>query len=76
MLVPRLGLVGVQLGRQVDRALEAARAPLAEQVLPYVEALADKFGSTLILVRAYLPTEQLSALIEPSIAGAHWIRLR
>ena len=42
---------------------------LAEQVLPYVQALAEKFGSTLILVRAILPTEKAATLVEPSLAG-------
>lgn len=42
---------------------------LAEQVLPHVEALAEKFGSRLTLVRALLPIEKLAALVEPSIAG-------
>jgi nucleotide-binding universal stress UspA family protein len=44
-------------------------SPLAEQVLSYVGALAESFGSTLILVRAILPLEKVAALIEPAVAG-------
>jgi nucleotide-binding universal stress UspA family protein len=44
-------------------------SPLAEQVLPHVEALAEKFGSMLILVRATLSVEKVAALVEPSIGG-------
>ena len=44
-------------------------SPLAEQVLPHVEALAEKFGSTLLLVRAVLPVEKVAALVEPAVAG-------
>jgi len=42
---------------------------VAEQILPHVRALAEKFGSTLILVRAIMPVEKVAALIEPSIGG-------
>lgn len=44
-------------------------SPLAEQILPYVLALAEKFGSTLILVRAILPEQKVAALVEPAVAG-------
>ncbi|HEY0581479.1 MAG TPA: universal stress protein [Chloroflexota bacterium] len=44
-------------------------SPLAEQVLPHVEALAEKFSSTIILVRAIMPVTQVAALVEPSIGG-------
>jgi nucleotide-binding universal stress UspA family protein len=42
---------------------------MAERCLPHVEALAERLGSTLILVRAILPTAQVAALLEPSIGG-------
>jgi nucleotide-binding universal stress UspA family protein len=42
---------------------------LAEQVLPHVSALAEKFGSTVVLVRAIMPLAQVAALVEPSIGG-------
>jgi nucleotide-binding universal stress UspA family protein len=41
---------------------------LAEKILPHVEALAEKFGSTLTLVRAVMPVEKVAALIEPAVA--------
>jgi nucleotide-binding universal stress UspA family protein len=44
-------------------------SPVAEEVLPYVEALAEKFGSRLVLLRAVLPLTKVAALIEPSIGG-------
>ena len=44
-------------------------SPLAEQILPHVVALAEKFGSALILVRAVLPVEKVAALVEPAVAG-------
>jgi nucleotide-binding universal stress UspA family protein len=44
-------------------------SPLAEQVLSHVEALAERFGSTLILVRAILPLGKVAALVEPGVAG-------
>ncbi|HEV7663024.1 MAG TPA: universal stress protein [Chloroflexota bacterium] len=44
-------------------------SPLAEQILPHAEALAEKFGSTVILVRAILPVAQVAAMIEPAAAG-------
>jgi len=44
-------------------------SPLAEQILPHVEALAERFGSTLVLVRAILPVQKVAALVEPSVAG-------
>jgi nucleotide-binding universal stress UspA family protein len=42
---------------------------VAEQVLPCVEALAERFASTLTLVRAFLPIESAAALVPPSVAG-------
>ena len=36
---------------------------MAERCLPHVEALAERLGSTLILVRAILPTAQVAALL-------------
>jgi nucleotide-binding universal stress UspA family protein len=44
-------------------------SPVAERCLPHVEALAEKFGSTVILLRAILPAAQVAAVIEPSIGG-------
>jgi nucleotide-binding universal stress UspA family protein len=44
-------------------------SPVAEQILPHVEALAEKFGSTLVLARAIMPAAQVAALIEPSAGG-------
>lgn len=44
-------------------------SPLAEQILPHVETLAEHFGSTLILVRAVLPVENVAALVDPVISG-------
>ena len=41
---------------------------LAEQILPYVEALAEKFGSTLTLVRAMMPVEQIAKALRQSQA--------
>jgi nucleotide-binding universal stress UspA family protein len=38
----------------------------AEQVLPHVEALAERFGSTVVLLRAVTPPERLmAAVVEP-----------
>jgi nucleotide-binding universal stress UspA family protein len=45
-------------------------SPLAEQILPHVIALAEKFDATLMLVRAMTPVEQLAAVITPSMGGA------
>jgi nucleotide-binding universal stress UspA family protein len=42
---------------------------LAERILPHVEPLAEKFGATLMLVRAILSAAQIAALIEPSVGG-------
>lgn len=44
-------------------------SPLAEQILPYVTALAEKFGSTLTLAQAIMPIEKLAALVEPAAGG-------
>jgi nucleotide-binding universal stress UspA family protein len=44
-------------------------SPLAERCLPHAEALAEKFGSTIVLVRAILPTATIAALVEPSMGG-------
>jgi nucleotide-binding universal stress UspA family protein len=52
---------------QIVVALDGS--PLAEQILPHVEALAEKFDSTLTLVRAMLSVPQIAALIEPSAEG-------
>jgi nucleotide-binding universal stress UspA family protein len=42
---------------------------MAEQILPYVEALAEKFASSLTLMRAIMPIEKVAALVEPAIGG-------
>jgi len=42
---------------------------LAEQVLPHVVALAEKFESTLTLVRATVAIEKVAALVEPAVGG-------
>jgi nucleotide-binding universal stress UspA family protein len=42
---------------------------LAERCLPHAEALAEKFGSRLTLVRVILPAATVAALVEPSIGG-------
>jgi nucleotide-binding universal stress UspA family protein len=42
---------------------------VAEQILPHVEALAEKFDSTVTLVHAIMPIEKVAALIEPAIGG-------
>jgi nucleotide-binding universal stress UspA family protein len=53
-----------------DRIIAALDgSPLAERCLPHAEALAEKFGSTVILVRAILPTATIAALVEPSMGG-------
>jgi nucleotide-binding universal stress UspA family protein len=44
-------------------------SPVAEQILPYVEALAEKFASSLTLMRAIMPVEKVAALVEPAIGG-------
>jgi nucleotide-binding universal stress UspA family protein len=41
-------------------------SPLAEQILPYVEALGERFGATLILVRATTPPDEV---IPIAVAG-------
>jgi nucleotide-binding universal stress UspA family protein len=43
---------------------------LAEQILPHVATLAEKFGSTLTLVEAIMPFAQIAALVEPSTGTA------
>jgi nucleotide-binding universal stress UspA family protein len=42
---------------------------LAERILPHVEALAEKFGSSVTLVRAIMPLAQIAALVEPASGG-------
>ena len=44
-------------------------SPVAEQVLPCLAALAERFGSTLILVRAFLPVESPAAMVPPAVGG-------
>ncbi len=52
---------------QIVVALDGS--PLAEQILPHVEALAEKFNSTVTLVRAMLSAAQIAAMLEPSVGG-------
>jgi nucleotide-binding universal stress UspA family protein len=42
---------------------------LAEQILPYVQSVAERFGSTLTLVRAIPPVAQMTASVGPAMAG-------
>src|SRR5437879_11620232 len=44
-------------------------SPLAEEILPHVATLAEKFDSTVILLRAVLPIDKVAALVEPSIGA-------
>lgn len=45
-------------------------SPLAEQVLPHVEALAEKFGSTVHLVQATMGAEAISSATGSAMTGA------
>jgi nucleotide-binding universal stress UspA family protein len=51
--------------RRILVALDGSTA--AEQVLPHVEALAERFGATVLLLRAVTPPERLiAAAADPS----------
>jgi nucleotide-binding universal stress UspA family protein len=65
--VPCQSVTPIEMYARIIVALDGSL--LAEEILPHVAALAEKFDSTVILVRAVLPIEKVAAFVEPSIGA-------